>query len=69
MNIDKIKKELTEPIFNHLSGLNKEQLINQKNNLEQDINLIGTPNYFKGNCHDLLRIRYIELDYIKYLLG
>ena len=69
MNIDKIKKELTTPIFNHISSLKKEQLINQKSNLEQDIKLIGTPDYFKGNSNDLLRIRYIELNYINYLLN
>ena len=69
MNIDKIKKELTAPIFNHISGLNEEQLIKQKKDLQKDINLIGTPNYFKGNCNDLLRVRNIELNYINYLLS
>jgi len=69
MQIDKIKKELTEPIFNHISSLNKEQLIRQKTNLEQDIKLIGTPNYFLGNSNDLLRVRNIELNYINYLLN
>lgn len=69
MNIDKIKKELTEPIFNHISALNKLQLEKQKSELESDIKLISTPNYFKGNCNDLLRIRYIELNYIDYLLS
>jgi hypothetical protein len=69
MQIDKIKRELTEPIFNHISSLNKEQLINQKTNLEQDIKLIGTPNYFLGNSNDLLRVRNIELNYINYLLN
>jgi len=69
MQIDKIKKELTEPIFNHISSLNKEQLIKQKTNLEQDIKLIGTPNYFLGNSNDLLRVRNIELNYINYLLN
>jgi hypothetical protein len=69
MNIDKIKRELTEPIFNHISSLNKEQLIKQKTNLEQDIKLIGTPNYFLGNSNDLLRVRNIELNYINYLLN
>jgi len=69
MQIDKIKRELTETIFNHISSLNKEQLIRQKTNLEQDIKLIETPNFFKGNSNDLLRIRNIELNYINYLLN
>lgn len=69
MQIDKIKRELTEPIFNHINSLNKEQLIKQKTNLEQDIKLIGTPNYFLGNSNDLLRVRNIELNYINYLLN
>jgi len=69
MQIDKIKRELTETIFNHISSLNKEQLIRQKTNLEQDIKLIGTPNYFLGNSNDLLRVRNIELNYINYLLN
>lgn len=69
MNIDKIKKELTEPIFNHINTLNKEQLINQKKQLEIDIKLIENDTYFKGNKHDLYRIRNIELNYLNYLLN
>jgi hypothetical protein len=69
MTIDKVKKELTQPIFDHISALSKEQLIKQRSSLEQDINLIGTPEYFKGNSNDLLRIRNIELNYINYLLN
>ena len=69
MNIDKIKKELTEPIFNHISALNKEQLIKQKTDLVNDIKLISVPGYFSGNSNDLLRIRNIELNYISYLLS
>lgn len=69
MNIDKIKKELTQPIFDYINSLNKEELITQKNILVKDIELISTPNYFKGNCNDLLRIRNIELNYINYLLS
>ena len=69
MNIDKIKKELTEPIFSHITGLNRQQLEKQKTELENDIQLIGKPGYFNGNCNDLLRIRNIELNYINYLLS
>jgi hypothetical protein len=69
MNIDKIKKELTQPIFDHINLLNKEQLEKQKLELENDIKLIGTPNFFSGNCNDLLRIKNIELNYIIYLLN
>ena len=69
MNIDKIKKELNEPIYNHIGTLNKEQLTKQKQQLENDIKLIATPGYFKGNCNDLLRIRNIELNYINYLIS
>lgn len=69
MTLDKIKKELTAPIFDHISLLNKEQLERQKTELEKDIKLIGTRNYFQGNCNDLVRIRYIELEYIDYLLS
>jgi len=29
MNIDKIKKELTEPVYNHIGTLNKEKLTNK----------------------------------------
>jgi len=68
MNIDKIKKELTEPVYNHISSLNKNQLIKQKEELEKDIELIGTNFDFKGNHNDLLRIRNIELKYINYLI-
>jgi len=68
MTIDKIKKELTYPIFNHISSLNKNQLIKQKEELEKDIELIGTNFHFKGNHNDLLRIRNIELKYINYLI-
>jgi len=32
MNIDKIKKELNEPIYNHIGTLNKEQLTKQTKN-------------------------------------
>jgi len=69
MNVDKIKKELTAPIFNHISALNKEQLIKQKTDLVNDIKLISVPGYFSGNCNDLLRVRNIELKYINYLLS
>lgn len=69
MNIHKIKKELTAPIFNHINTLNKEQLLNQKKQLEIDIKLIETDIYFKGNKHDLYRIRTIELSYLNYLLS
>ena len=69
MTIDKIKRELTAPIFDHINGLNKEQLETQKTELESDIKLIGAPGYFSGNCNDLLRIRNIELNYINYLLN
>ncbi len=69
MNIDKIKKELTEPVYNHIGTLNKEQLTKQKQQLKNDIKLIETPGYFKGNCNDLLRIRNIELNYINYLIS
>ena len=69
MTIDKIKRELTAPIFDHINSLNKEQLEKQKGELENDIKLIGKPGYFSGNGNDLLRIRNIELDYIKYLLN
>ena len=69
MTIDKIKRELTAPIFYHINGLNKDQLESQKEQLESDIKLIGKPGYFSGNSNDLLRIRNIELDYIKYLLS
>jgi hypothetical protein len=69
MNIDKIKKELSTPIFDHLNSLDRQQLERQKTELEKDIQLIGTPNYFAGNSNDLIRIRYIELNYINYLLN
>jgi len=69
MNIDKIKKELTQPIFEHINLLDKQQLEKQKLELEKDIKLIEKPNYFSGNCNDLLRIRNIELKYIIYLLN
>jgi hypothetical protein len=69
MNIDKVKKELTQPIFDHINTLNKEELTRQKIELNNDIQLISTPDYFKGNCNDLLRIRNIELNYINYLLS
>jgi hypothetical protein len=69
MNIDKIKKELSAPIFDHLNSLDRQQLERQKTELEKDIQLIGTPNYFAGNSNDLIRIRLIELNYINYLLN
>jgi hypothetical protein len=68
-NIDKIKKELTEPIFNHINTLNKEQLIKQREQLEIDMKLIETDIYFKGNKNDLYRVRNIELSYLNYLLN
>lgn len=43
MNIDKIKKELNEPIYNHIGTLNKEQLTKQKQQLENDFMKITTP--------------------------
>jgi hypothetical protein len=69
MQIDKIKKELTEPIFNHINSLTKEQLIKQKELLKSDIELISQPGYFAGNCNDLLRIRNIELMYLNHLIN
>jgi hypothetical protein len=69
MNIDKIKKELTQPIFDHINSLTLEQLQKQKKELEQDMELISTPNYFNGNSNDLYRIRKIELEYINYLIN
>ena len=69
MNIDKVKKKLTQPIFDHINSLTLEQLQNQKKELEQDMELISTPNYFNGNSNDLYRIRNIELEYINYLIN
>jgi hypothetical protein len=69
MNIDKLKKELTQPIFDHINSLTLEQLQKQKKELEQDMELISTPNYFNGNSNDLYRIRNIELEYINYLIN
>jgi hypothetical protein len=69
MNIDKIKKELTEPVYNHLTGLSVEQLDSQKIKLISDMELIGQPGYFRGNCNELYRIRQIELNFINYLLS
>jgi hypothetical protein len=69
MNIDKIKKELTPPIFDHINSLNKQQLEKQKNELEKDIQLISGGAYIHLNCNDLVRIRLIELNYINYLLN
>jgi len=69
LNFDKVKKELTAPIFNHINSLNEAQLIKQKTQLLKDMELIGTHEYFKGNCNDLFRIRNIELNYINYLLN
>jgi hypothetical protein len=69
MNIDKIKKELTKPIFDHINSLTREQLIKQKERLKSDIELISNPGYFAGNCNDLLRIRNIELMYLNHLIN
>jgi len=68
MNIDKVAKELTQPIFNHINNLSKEQLIKQRDELVSDINLIEHSD-FQGNKHDLIRIRNIELNYINYKLS
>ena len=69
LNLDKVKRELTTPIFEHISSLNKEQAEKQRRELIQDIKLISQPGYFAGNCHDLYRIRQIELDYLNYRLS
>ena len=69
MTIDKIKRELTAPIFNHINSLNKKQLQKQRAKLIEDMKLIKQPGYFAGNCHDLYRIREIELNYLNYLLN
>ena len=69
MTIDKIKKELTSPIFDHINSLTREQLIKQREQLENDIKLISIPGYFAGNCNDLLRIRNIELRYLNHLIN
>ena len=69
MNIDKIKKELTEPVFEHINSLNAEQLKRQREQLIADMELISNPNYFNGNSNDLYRIRNIELMYINYKLS
>ncbi len=68
MNIDKVAKELTQPIFNHINSLSKEQLIKQRDELVSEINLIEHSD-FQGNKHDLIRIRNIELNYINYKLS
>ena len=34
MNIDKIKKELTEPVYNHIGTLNKESEYKNPNQTE-----------------------------------
>jgi len=68
MNIDKVKKALTAPIFNHINSLTKEQLIKQRDELVNDIKLIEHSD-FQGNKHDLIRIRNIELSYINYKLN
>ena len=68
MNIDKVAKELTQPIFNHINSLSKEQLIKQRDELVSEINLIEHSD-FQGNKHDLIRIRNIELNYINYKLN
>jgi hypothetical protein len=62
MTIDKIKRELTAPIFDHISGLNREQLEKQRESLLRDMELIG-------RFHGLYRIREIELRYINYKLS
>jgi hypothetical protein len=69
MNIDKIKKELTQPIFEHLNTLDRQQLEKQKTEIEKDIQLISGGAYIHLNCNDLVRIRLIELNYINYLLN
>lgn len=68
MNIDKVAKELTQPIFNHINSLTKEQLIKQRDELVSEVNLIEHSD-FQGNKHDLIRIRNIELNYINYKLS
>ena len=68
MNIDKVAKELTQPIFNHINSLSKEQLIKQRDELVSELNLIEHSD-FQGNKHDLIRIRNIELNYINYKLS
>ena len=68
MNIDKIEKELTKPIFDHINSLTLEQLTKQRNDLMKDMELIESSD-FKGNKHDLYRIRNIELSYINYKLS
>jgi len=68
MNIDKVANALTQPIFNHINSLSKEQLIKQRDELVSEINLIEHSD-FQGNKHDLIRIRNIELNYINYKLS
>jgi hypothetical protein len=70
MNLDKIKKELTKPIFDHINTLDKEQLNTMKIMLNNDLHTISEGNFvFNGNIHDLIRLRNIELNYIIYLLS
>lgn len=68
MNIDKVEKELTKPVFDHINRLTLEQLTKQRNALINDMKLIESSD-FKGNKHDLYRIRNIELNYINYKLS
>lgn len=68
MNIDKVEKELTKPVFDHINSLTLEQLTKQRNALINDMKLIESSD-FKGNKHDLYRIRNIELNYINYKLS
>jgi hypothetical protein len=69
MNIDKIKNQLPISVFNHIVNSSKDKLELQKSELIKDLELIGQPGYFTGNCNDLYYMRNLELKLIDYMLS
>lgn len=62
MTIDKIKHYIGEQIFNHISSLNKDELLKMKANLLTEMELYQP----KTNQHFLYTV---ELNFINYRIG